>query len=479
MAATSGATGSGDPDMILIGELMEEISRRPPAISARKLLTEHYIAVGWVEAALDNAKGLKSLAPGDIEVLGFLRMLEKKSEPPVPDKSTLSSPPKQATGQVTTDGLVWDVKTGRYKKKMTVKPTEKTQQAPTDIGDDIDAARQDLATGYQALRARAGFIFSDLIHLQAFQQTQSILPSRNTARIQRIVDGHVNTSPQSCSPGTTARAMRNSPDNAAAIAVTDMEEAMRWHKDTLGGTPGTITDTLRDALVKRKAALEVALPDDLKIHCEVALMHLEHEQLGRNYANTETMYGDAIKDIPRSNFYVTEDNYAWDMEELVAAIKAGSGVPRNPLSKQMFTPKDVKGIYMHPLARPLAALAVEQKEMSRGVRPETVARMEKLSSILLEDQSTDTLPSRHAVDEFLAYIATLPELEQKAVNGLKCPAKDSHTGQAYDSSIGEAVRDAKGNRVCFHKTGDFIGQAAAYLQQQKGLAPDGEKCSIM
>ena len=148
------------------------------------------------------------------------------------------------------------------------------------------------------------------------------------------------------------------------------------------------------------------MPDELKPFCVVALMHLEHEQLGRNYTNTETMYGDAVKDIPRSNFYVTEDNYAWDMDELVAAIKAGSGVLRNPLSKQMFTPTDVKGMYSHPLATPLAALAVEQREMSKGVRPETISRMEKLSSVLLEDQSADTLPSRHAVDEFLAYVAT-------------------------------------------------------------------------
>ena len=73
----------------------------------------------------------------------------------------------------------------------------------------------------------------------------------------------------------------------------------------------------------------------------------------------------------------------------------------------------------------------------------------------------------------------MPELEQKAIEGLKCPAKDSHTGQAYDSSIGEAVRDAKGNRVCFHKTGDLISQAAAHLRQQKGVAPDTDKCSIM
>jgi hypothetical protein len=31
------------------------------------------------------------------------------------------------------------------------------------------------------------------------------------------------------------------------------------------------------------------------------------------------------------------------------------------------------------------------------------------------------------------------EAEQKALDGLRVPAKDSHNGQAIDSSIGEAV----------------------------------------
>ena len=135
-------------------------------------------------------------------------------------------------------------------------------------------------------------------------------------------------------------------------------------------------------------------------------MHVEHENLERNYANTETMLGDEVKDIPRANFYVTEDNYAWDMEELVQAITVGKGVMRNPLSREMFTPKDVKGICTHSLGKDLAALAVKQHELSKGVRPKTIEEMDKLSKILLEDQTSDTLPSRKAVDEFLAYIAT-------------------------------------------------------------------------
>ncbi|KAF3003043.1 hypothetical protein E8E13_006893 [Curvularia kusanoi] len=443
MAASSGTTGSGDPDMVLIGELLEEVSRRPPAIAARKLLIEHYIAVGWIEAALDNTNELRKLTPGDSDVTEYLQVLEKKPEPPAPDKSTLPPPPKYLTGRKTSDGLVWDVKTGRYGKE---KASEQDEKKPvvtiSGNGDGLEAAQSDLITGFQALRARANYILDDLMNLQALQKKENVAISKSTVRVQNIVKGQPNSRTQLRTPRSTARSMRENPKAAAELAVMDMEEAIEWYKRT----PDTNTDKVRDALVKRKIALEAALPDELKVSCQAALMHMEHEQLGRNYSNAETMYGDSVKDIPRSNFLVTEDNYAWDMDELVAAIKAASGVLRNPLSKQMFTPTDVQAIYMHPLAKPLAALAVEQKEMSQGVRPETILRMEKLSEILLEDQSADTLPSRHAVDEFLAYIATLPQLEQKAIDGLRCPAKDSHTGQAYDLSIGEAVRDAKGNR---------------------------------
>jgi hypothetical protein len=120
----------------------------------------------------------------------------------------------------------------------------------------------------------------------------------------------------------------------------------------------------------------------------------------------------------------------------------------------MFTPKDINGILMRPSGQPLASLYVEQREMFKGVRTETIDWMEKLSKVLPEDHSSDTIPSRTTVDEFLVYIATftymqhqaarrkcktdpsaVPELEQKAVQGLKCPAKDSHTSQSYDWSI--------------------------------------------
>lgn len=402
MAATSGYAGSGNPDMALIGELMEEMSRHPPAVGARKLLIEHYIAVGWLEAAMENAQVLKLTAPGDTDVANFIQILDRKPEPSAPEQKTPLTPSASAV-----DKPEWDPKSGRYGKATSPKlAEEKPEVSSVVLGNDLDPARQELVTGYQAPRAKAGLNLADLMHLQALRKKAGLPDSSNTIRVHNNVERNRSGAQAPVSARSVAQSIRKDPKNATNLAVADLKDIMRRLREQHGQASVANNDIIRDALVKRKAATETALPEALKLHCELALMHLEHEDLGRNYANTETMYGDAVKDIARHNFYVTEDNYAWDMEELVAAIKAGSGVLRNPLSKQMFTPKDVKGILMHPVSKPLAALAVAQKELSKGVRPETITRMEKLSSILLEDQSADTMLSRHAVDEFLAYVAT-------------------------------------------------------------------------
>lgn len=404
MATTTGLSGSGEPDMALIGELLEEISRNPPAVGARKLLIEHYIAVGWLEAATDNAKTLKTVAPHDTEVVRFLQILQRKPDPPAPEQRSpaTSSAPKQRT---------WDPVTGRYTKATSTKDTSAQSQVATPVlGRDLEPARRELTEGYQALRSKAKFVLTDLLNLQKLQKKAGLPSSNNISKIRALAEGG-NASPDAGSgpPGSArsvARAIRDSAANAADIAINDLEHAMKWIRSPHGRSSGADNDAVRDVLVKRSEAVGSSLPDELRIHYEVALMHLEHEHLQRNYVNTETMLGDEVKDIPRANFYATEDNYAWDMDELVQAIKANSGVFRNPLSKEMFTPKDVKGILIHPLGKSLAALGVEQHEMSKGIRKETIVQMENLSRILLEDQSADTIPSRTAVDEFLTYVAT-------------------------------------------------------------------------
>jgi hypothetical protein len=396
------ASGSGGPDMAYIAELYENISREPPAIGARKLLIEHYMSVGneWLEGALDEAKQVKILAPLDPEVTSLLQLLEKKPEPPAPE--TKPVPVASAA-----DLREWNAKTARHKSKAISK---RPGAASVQEIEDIDEARQDLTTGYRNMRAKTNNVLGHLLRLQFLQAKAGLLQLKNVEKVQAIIDGQKagtisKTRPQG-SACAVARHVRDNSKEATKFVIADLEESMDWLRAPDGKPSGANNDNIRDALVKRKNAIESALPDELKIHCELAFMHVEHEHLDRNYVNDETMLGDEVKDIPREDFYFTEDNYAWSMDELVQAIQANSGVLRNPLSKEMFTPKDIKGILMHPSGQPLAALRVEQKELSKGVRTETIDRMEKLSNVILDDNSSDTIPSRTAIDEFLVYIAT-------------------------------------------------------------------------
>jgi hypothetical protein len=129
----------------------------------------------------------------------------------------------------------------------------------------------------------------------------------------------------------------------------------------------------------------------------------------------------------------------------------------------MFSAEDVRAVLAHPLGARLAPVRLEQDQLKKGARQGTIDRIAGLAATMLADQTADASRSMAAVDEFLVYVAGLPSGEQKTLDELKIPASDSHTGLAFDYTVGESVRDAKANRTCFHKTGDFLGQAARYL----------------
>lgn len=303
--ATAGTTGSGDPDMVLISELLEEISRNPPAIAARKLLLEHYVAVGWLDAASDNLTELKKLAPRDPEVTNLANVLQKPSEPP-------AQPPANGTPAGSSNAQ-------KAAPKPSSRAMKKSSHPPPQLGGNLDSARKDLTEGYQALRVKAKFLLTDLLHLQSLQRKNGLphLQSKNTARIQLIAEGGTVGKPARAGPPgsarSVARAIENNRNKATELVITDLEDMMYWVREPHGTSSGASNDSVRDALVKRMHAVEAALPDDLKIHCELGLMHVVHENLEKTYVNTETMLGDNVKDILRENLYVTEDNYAWDM----------------------------------------------------------------------------------------------------------------------------------------------------------------------
>ena len=81
------------------------------------------------------------------------------------------------------------------------------------------------------------------------------------------------------------------------------------------------------------------------------MMHAGRGFLYRTYVDDETMTFDAESDIPRANFWSSEDGYAWDMEELASAIRTGTGFMKNPLSRRIPPRADINGIIQHPLGK--------------------------------------------------------------------------------------------------------------------------------
>ena len=227
------------------------------------------------------------------------------------------------------------------------------------------------------------------------------------------------------------------------IAYEDLEEVVKKLCRGSGEARTLLNedyDTLRDTLVMRASSLKALVPEGVKMLADRALMHAEHELLHRSYVNTETIFDDTVSDILRENFWASEDGNAWDMNELTQAITSNGGVMRNPLGKVMFTPADVRNIVHHPRGKCLAALQIDQSKLKRGLRPTTIDELAKMAKVLLEDMKSDQVPSRRAIDGLTAYLATLPKTEQRAIDSLKVPASDSHTGNEYDWTIGRLAK---------------------------------------
>jgi len=246
----------------------------------------------------------------------------------------------------------------------------------------------------------------------------------------------------------TARNIAENPSRQHEIIMDDFEELAQWARKKVPPLEG---DELRERLLARKKLLDAVLPASAEPDTVAAMAFAERQYLKRKYVNTETMYMDSIEDIPREDFFVSEDNYAWDMSELTLALESNDGIMRNPMSREMFSELDVRAILAHPRGHKLKPMQLEQSALKKGIRPDTIDRVARLADLLLADQSDSAAPSRQAIDEFLAYVATLPDTEQKTIKSLKIDARDSQAGQAYDYTIGQAIADAKGNMTCFHK----------------------------
>lgn len=341
---------------------------------------------------------------------------------------------------------------GRNERTMGTTPSG---QIPQLSQEEWIKAESGLEEGYLSLKLKAKILRTELEEVS--RRNETLEQERDKiSNLRSISDGDISAAISSIRPISVREAAREivqAPGKQLELLVQDLEAVVRW--ETLQ-VPPPDTDSLRGRLVKRRTLLEAALPDSMQQSLTAAFAQIEREFLKKKYANSVTMVGgESIEDIPASNFFVSEDNYAWDMEELAAAIEANDGVMRNPLSKQMFSEDDIRMILAHDLGQRLRPLQMAQNQLRQGVRPKTIDKLDKLGKAMLDDQTTDSAPSREAMDDFLAYVATLPQTEQDTINRLKIPGVDRFTRQPFDYSIGESVRDAKSNTTCFHKVESY------------------------
>ena len=334
----SNMASTSSPDMSLINELYEEMERNPPAIEARKILVQQLMAVGWLGAAGDEAKNILEFAPNDVDALRFLSILPKIGIQPSPVSVS--------------------------KSKLLSGNTPSWPLPPPSLPSDLDAAKLELERDYKALRSNAQILLRDstLLRDLTWQKEQATVPSKvnptswdrvlgllgslehslkgglpvqkekgistrfekhipdleNLAngRVSTVVRGKTTSAPVSATTGSlnvrtiraplgarsVARTMKAEPDKAVEIAFNDLSSMIGWLKSSQKSTE----DDTREAMVKRVKALKTNLPENLHVHADSAQMHVEHEILHRVYIVTETMYGDPVVDIPRSNFLVTE-----------------------------------------------------------------------------------------------------------------------------------------------------------------------------
>lgn len=460
------------PDLALISELIENIERSPPAQEARMLLMQHYAMCGWHDAAKEEAYRILKVDRNAKEAQEYLDTSCKWSLRRGDGDSKRKAKPAKMD-------IKFKEKYGKPNGSQRQSAKASTWRPSLFPIKSTVASLQELEDGYITLLKSAQLGLDEmklLKDLKAPDCEDLISDLEELAKGQ--VSSVVRVKPLE-GANVVAEAIvadsRNGGQNGLNAAVKDLEDLARWlrksgHSANVSGkgkSRSTGNDDeagIREALVKRARTLKALLPKNLQSLADSAMMHAEHELLHRKYINDETMGFDPVSDIPRSSFWASEDGYGWDLEELARAIRSGKGVMRNPLSKQMFTRAAIRAIIQHPLGKGLRALQVEQGKLKRGVRPQTIDQLDTLANALLNDTTEDASPSHLAVETFVSYLDTLPSGEQKAIDDLKVPAKDSHTGMAFDTTIGEAVRDVQGNRVCSHKTGDFLAQAVKYLK---------------
>jgi len=354
-----------------------------------------------------------------------------------------------------------------------------TLQPQTD--DEMEQVQAFLAVRYPELRSEAQKLIDEALLLGRLDEPVS---RDQLAQLQAIQENRGGTfvpldrprSALAVAREIQARAKKNDYLTVVDEVMEDMVKLVQWMRrwevkpKRRSSSRGVeqVPDAVRDAVARRGEALASALPPSLQQAMAASMRHVDRELLRHVYASTETLEGEPVEDIPRDSFWVSSDNYAWNIHTLVDHLWDMGRLRRNPLTRKLFTPADIRSLVAHPGGQSLAEEPLELSAVGlvQGVRTTTLQQLAQLALALQPDGSFDQEAANEALDIFEQYMVTLPAEEQEALDKLRVPAADEPTKPTFDCPLGEILRDAFETKAGLQKVGRLTEQAVSYLQSR-------------
>lgn len=273
MIADNGREIYPDPDMLLIRELIEHISRNPSVVEAHEILLQQYNACGWFPGAKEVAENILELDPFNWEANACLDADLERSA---------------GSGKTNAEGgnpKQMDEKAPTGKGSTSWKPSVSPIPSPS-------SALRELEEGYNGLLKRARILHEQAKLWHEMTGKDFNGSEEHVLGIAMLAQGKlslvVRTEPPT-SVKDVAKAMTTKSEKGDRsgfdIAYEDLERVVKKLSGIAGEARTLLDDNydmLRDALIKRVSSLKAMVPENVKMLADRALMHAEHELLHRS-----------------------------------------------------------------------------------------------------------------------------------------------------------------------------------------------------
>lgn len=186
------------------------------------------------------------------------------------------------------------------------------------------------------------------------------------------------------------------------------------------------------------------------------------EVVPKRYKNEKTIaFQSTLDEVTASgNLLVTSDGYFWDIEEVVAMVKAKNGLFINGFNQLSFAPEDVRAILNHRtgLGRELKKLERENAKLRTSIPRDLLARLNRHGQSCIRDHSAEFTTATQVIEEVRQLIENTTPAVKEALAKVPFEAIDSHTRRPFRDTITHALEMVTSGGECVHRFGDFLSQ---------------------